>query len=86
MQENKRLTPTVIIYVDGQRLNTVWEGAFRSLNLNDPLNDIGKARINFVFANPEELDTDIFAPCSNVSILLGYKDDMHEVFNGQALD
>ena len=26
------------------------------------------------------------APCSNASILLGYKDDMHEVFNGQALD
>jgi len=71
MSENKRLTPTVIMYVDGERLSTAWEGAFRSLNYIDPLNDIGRTNINFVFADPNGIDTDTFAYGSAISILIG---------------
>jgi len=84
MSENKKLTPVAIIYLDGNRLSPDWEGRVNSFRITDKLNSIGSCFIHFTCHNPEvDTDTETFPTGSNISILLGYKDDMHEVFNGQ---
>ena len=40
MNANKKLVPTCIMYMDGVRLNVGCEGAFRSVRVIDPLNNI----------------------------------------------
>jgi phage protein D len=47
MSANERLVPVCIIYVDGVRLDTVCEGAFRSVKVFDLLNKVGQCTVTF---------------------------------------
>jgi hypothetical protein len=47
MNENERLTPICIIYLDGVRLSPALEGAFRSANVYDKMNGVGRCVISF---------------------------------------
>lgn len=43
--ENKKLTPVYIIYVNKTRMNTDYEGALQSIQINETLTAISKAYI-----------------------------------------
>jgi hypothetical protein len=80
MSENKKLVPTCILYVNGERIDHLWEGPLRSIRVVDSLNEIGACAITFA-RNDKDAEK-IFPLSSTLSVLLGYKDDMREVFNG----
>ena len=77
--ENKNLTPVWIAYVDGKRLSTDYEGALRKIYINDRLDFIGTASLLFDISAVDFDNDDIFVLGSEVSIHLGYKDDVEEV-------
>lgn len=83
MSDNKRLVPTCIIYVDGVRLSTACEGAFRSVKVFDTMNKIGESFITFDWHDLGDENAKDFPFNANVSIHLGYKDDVREAFNGE---
>jgi phage protein D len=83
MSDNKRLVPTCIIYVDGARLNTACEGAFRSIRIYDTLNRIGECAVDFDYGDLGKENSKTFSFDSELSVHLGYKDDINEVFNGE---
>lgn len=84
--KNKTLTPVWIAYVDGKRLSTDYEGALRKIYINDRLDFIGSARLLFDISAVDFDNDDIFALGSEVSIHLGYKDDVEEVFVGEVTE
>ena len=81
--ENRTLTPVWIAYVDGVRLNTGYEGALRRIHMHDRLDFAGTASILFGSSPLDFCNDGTFAMGSEVSIHLGYKDDVHEVFAGE---
>jgi len=85
MDKNKKLVPTCIIYIDGVRLNVDCEGAFRSIVVIDPLCNVGECTVTFDFYELGEDNIQMFQSSffSNLSVHLGYKDDLSEVFNGR---
>lgn len=84
--ENKSLTPVWIAYVDGKRLSTDYEGALKKIYINDRLDFIGTASLLFDISAVDFDNDDIFVLGSEVSIHLGYKDDVEEVFVGEVTD
>lgn len=84
--ENKNLTPVWIAYVDGKRLSTDYEGALRKIYINDRLDFIGTASLLFDIPAVDFDNDDIFVLGSEVSIHLGYKDDVEEVFVGEVTE
>jgi hypothetical protein len=85
MSEIKHLTPVSIIYVDGRRLDSEHEGALRSITVNDRLNGIATFSVIFDTTNVKVLEEGFFSLESEISIHLGYKDDVEEVFSGEVL-
>jgi len=85
MSENKHLTPVWIIYADGRRLDAEHEGALRSITVKDALNGISEFYIVFDTAEVKVREKGLFSFESEISIRLGYKDDVEEVFRGEAL-
>jgi phage protein D len=83
MSDNKHLVPTCIIYVDGVRLSTACEGAFRSVKVFDVMNKISECFISFDRQDLGDENAKDFPFNANVSVHLGYKDDVNEVFNGE---
>jgi phage protein D len=81
MSENKHLTPVVIMYADGRRLDLTHEGALESLTVTDRLNGISE--FTFIFDAVALPQSDDIGLGSEVSICLGYKDDVQEVFAGE---
>ena len=81
--ENRTLTPVWIAYVDGRRLNTGYEGALKRIHIHDRLDFAGTASILFGSSPLDFCNDGTFAMGSEVSIYLGYKDDVHEVFAGE---
>lgn len=84
--ENKNLTPVWIAYVDGKRFSTDYEGALRKIYINDRLDFIGSASLLFDISAVDFDNDDVFVLCSEVSIHLGYKDDVEEVFVGEVTE
>lgn len=84
--ENKNLTPVWIAYVDGKRLSTDYEGALRKIYINDRLDFIGSASLLFDISAVDFDNDDVFVLGSEVSIHLGYKDDVEEVFVGEVIE
>ena len=80
---NKHLTPVWIVYVDGTRLDTDHEGALQKIVINDKLNNIGTASLEFDSSAVKIRDSGTFSLESEVSIHLGYKDDCELVFTGE---
>ena len=78
--ENRTLTPVWIAYVDGRRLGTGYEGALKRIHIHDRLDFAGNASILFGSSPLDFCNDGTFAMGSEVSIHLGYKDDVHEVF------
>ena len=81
--ENKTLTPTWIAYVDGARLGWKHEGALKSIRIHDRLSSIGTASLVFGMSALDFDNDDVFSEGSEVSVHLGYKDDVEEVFSGE---
>ena len=81
--ENRTLTPVWIAYVDGVRLGTGYEGALRRIYIHDRLDFAGTARLLFGSSPLDFCNDGTFTIGSEVSIHLGYKDDVHEVFAGE---
>ena len=82
MNENKRLAPICIVYIDGVRMSPACEGALRSARVIDPLNNIGQCTLTFGFAEMGAQGREAFPIGSEVSVHLGYKDDARETFLG----
>jgi phage protein D len=85
MGENKHLTPVWIIYADGRRLDTEHEGALRSITVTDRLNDTSGFSLIFDTSEVKIREKGILSFESEISIHLGYKDDVEEVFRGEVL-
>jgi phage protein D len=85
MSENNQLTPVWIIYVDGRRLDLEHEGALRSITVTDMLNGISVFSLIFDTADVKVREKGLFSFESEISIHLGYKDDIEEVFRGEVL-
>lgn len=81
--ENRTLTPVWIAYVDGKRLDTDFEGALKRIYIHDRLDFAGTASLLFGIPPADFFNDGTFAIGSEVSIHLGYKDDVHEVFAGE---
>lgn len=81
--ENKTLTPVWICYVDGKRLDTTHEGALKKIVVKDTLNGIGKCTLLFDTSAEKLLELGTFSLQSTISVHLGYKDDVEEVFDGE---
>ena len=81
--ENKTLTPVWIAYVDGVRLGTGYEGALKRIYIHDRLDFAGTASLLFGIPPADFCNDGAFAIGSEVSIHLGYKDDVQEVFAGE---
>ena len=81
--ENRTLTPVWIAYVDGVRLNTGYEGALRRIHMHDRLDFAGTVSLLFGIPPLDFCNDGTFAMGSEVSIHLGYKDNVHEVFAGE---
>ena len=81
--ENRTLTPVWIAYVDGRRLGTDYEGALKRIHIHDRLDFAGTASLLFGIPPADFCNDGTFAIGSEVSIHLGYKDDVHEVFAGE---
>ncbi len=81
--ENKRLTPVWIVYVDGKRLDTKHEGALIKITVNDKLNGIGTCSLFFDNSFVKVRDEGLISFESEVSVHLGYKDSVNEVFFGE---
>ena len=65
------------------RLGTGYEGALRSVYIHDRLDFAGTARLLFGSSPLDFCNDGTFTIGSEVSIYLGYKDDVHEVFAGE---
>jgi len=83
MDENKHLTPVWIVYVDGGRLDTKYDGALQQIVINDTLNGISSFSLLFDTAEVKLQEKCPFSIGSEVSIHMGYKDDIEEVFKGE---
>ena len=83
--ENERLVPICIIYIDDVRLSTALEGAFRSVTIHDRMNGIGECAITFYNQDLEQDDKKTFSYDSKVSVELGYKDNTSKVFIGEII-
>ena len=77
--ENKTLTPVWICYVDGKRLDTKHEGALKKIIVKDTLNGVGKCSLLFDTSAEKLLELGDLSIESEVSVHLGYKDDVEEV-------
>jgi phage protein D len=83
MSENKHLTPVFIVYVDGRRLDTEHEGALKTITIADCLNGMSQFSLVFETGGTKIKEKELLALESEVSIHLGYKDDVEEVFYGE---
>ena len=81
--ENRTLTPVWIAYVDGVRLGTGYEGALKRIYIHDRLDFAGTASLLFGSSPLDFCNDGTFTIGSEVSIHLGYKDDVQEVFAGE---
>ena len=83
MSDNKHLTPVFIVYVDGRRLDTEHEGALKTIIISDRLNKVSEFTLVFDTGEVKIKEKGMIALESEVSIHLGYKDDVEEVFSGE---
>jgi phage protein D len=83
---NKHLTPVWIVYVDGKRLDTDYEGALQRIYMNDALDAVGICTLEFDTSAFKIEDSGTFLSGSKVAVHLGYKDDCDQVFVGDITD
>lgn len=75
--------PTFIIYLDGTRLSVEQEGAVKQIIINDRMNVPSSCSIVLSDIEKMWMDDSSFDEGITISVHLGYKDDIDEVFNGE---
>ena len=80
------LVPVWIVYVDGERLDPMYEGALERIIVDDQLDGVGSAVLEFDSGAEQIRDSGTFALESQVSVHLGYKDDCAQVFAGEVTE
>ncbi len=81
--ENVTLTPTFIVYINGTRLGVEHEASVRQIQVKDQFNTPSTCRIILSDIEKKWIDSPDFELAQSVSVLLGFKDAVEEVFNGE---
>ncbi|MBN2735380.1 MAG: phage late control D family protein [Spirochaetales bacterium] len=81
----KQSDPTFIIYLNGTRLSVEQEGAVKQVIINDRINVPSSCSIVLSDTAKMWMDDSSFEEGVGVSVHLGYKDDIDEVFNGEVV-
>jgi phage protein D len=81
----KSLTPTFIVYINGTRISVDQEAAVKRIVVQDRLD--APATCSLILSDPKRQWTDSkdFSEGNQVSVHLGYKDKVAEVFNGEII-
>lgn len=79
----KQSDPTFIVYLDGTRLSVEQEGSVKQIIINDRINVPSSCSIVLSDSDKMWMDDSAFEEGVGVSVHLGYKDDIDEVFNGE---
>lgn len=83
MAQGDKSSPYFVIYVDNSRISTELEAAVKEVTVIDRINNPSKFMITFKDTDGTFIDSsDIFVG-SKVKIQTGYKDDVHDVFQGE---
>ena len=80
------LVPVWIVYVDGERLDPMYEGTLERIVVDDQLDVVGSAVLEFDSGAEQIRDSGTFSLESYVSVHLGYKDDCEQVFAGEVTE
>ena len=80
------LVPVWIVYVDGERLDPMYEGTLERIVVDDQLDVVGSAVLEFDSSKIKIRDSGTFSLESYVSVHLGYKDDCEQVFAGEVTE
>ncbi|GHU76833.1 hypothetical protein FACS189461_4860 [Spirochaetia bacterium] len=83
MNPKAYLVPMCIFYLNGNRLNVSFEGPLRSVRVLDRLNRPSECTLTFDYGELSDKDTDLFQFFSWLTVQMGYKDNMREVFAGE---
>ena len=75
----RTLTPAWIVYVDGRRLDPEHEGLLKAIRVENNLNKISTCTLSF---SDDISSKGILTLLSNVSVHIGYKDDIQPLFYG----
>lgn len=81
----KNLTPSFIIYVDGNRFSVNHESAVKLIQVIDRIDSPSSCRIRLADSDLSFADDELFSEGYNLSVHLGFKDDVNEVFNGDTV-
>ena len=81
--DNVTLTPTFIVYINGTRLGVDHEASVRQILVKDRLDAPSTCRIVLSNMDRKWVDSSDFDIAQTVSVLLGFKDAVEEVFCGE---
>ncbi|MDC7220331.1 MAG: hypothetical protein PQJ59_10340 [Spirochaetales bacterium] len=84
--ENVTLTPTFIVYINGTRLGVEHEASVRQILVKDEMGAPSSCRLILSDMDRQWVDSSDFDPAQNISVLLGFKDAVEEVFNGEIIE
>lgn len=79
----KTLVPTFIVYVNGTRIAIQQEASVKTVQVIDRLDS--PCQLSLILSDPKQQwsDSNEFSEGNKISVKLGYKDHVHEVFNGE---
>jgi hypothetical protein len=83
--DNVTLTPTFIVYINGTRLGVDHEASVRQILVKDQFDAPSTCRLILSDTDRKWVDSSDFELAQSVSVLLGYKDAVEEVFNGEII-
>ena len=83
--ENVTLTPTFIVYINGTRLGVDHEASVRQIVVEDAYDAPATCRIILSDMERKWVDSEDFELAQSVSVMLGFKDAVEEVFNGEII-
>jgi phage protein D len=83
--ENVTLTPTFIVYINGTRLGVDHEASVRQILIKDQFDAPSTCKIILSDLEQKWVDSADFDLAQSVSVQLGFKDAVTEVFNGEII-
>jgi len=81
--DNITLTPTFIVYINGTRLGVDHEASVRQILIRDQLDAPSTCRLVLSDMDRKWADSSDFDVAQSVSVMLGFKDAVEEVFCGE---
>lgn len=82
-ESQKTLLPTFIVYLNGTRFSVAQESSLKSIVITDRINLPSSCTIVLADNEKQWVDSEDFTEGALVSVHLGYKDHVDEVFNGE---